>query len=221
MTDLRSIFEFCLKALRELLPALELPASSCRAAPTDGVSQQRLNLVIRLCSLTDTILNWTFINVVLPKKLISVFETDPNPSLRPGQIWKDIILDPGLPKLFFDLHLRVRGHLELGQHVMNCLVQLSSLNGTVFTGPGEVRLKYISNYLAHYLDTIHKLRAIGSIRPKEALSFANIARKVVMFFPPNILLKLQPELLQEFLTQVTQLTCHFLKASTDPGTSVR
>ena len=43
----------------------------------------------------------------LPKKLISVFEADQNPSLRPGATWKELILQPTIVELFFELHLKV------------------------------------------------------------------------------------------------------------------
>ena len=69
----------------------------------------------------------------LPKKLISVFEADQNPSLRPGATWKELILQPTIVELFFELHLKVRHDSELAHHTLNCLVQLSSLNGSAMT----------------------------------------------------------------------------------------
>ena len=97
LTDLKSIFQFCVNALQELLP---------RLAP--GMPVEMSALVLRLVSLAESVLSWTFINVHLPKKLISVFEADQNPSLRPGAGWKDIILQPSVVQLFFGLHLKVR-----------------------------------------------------------------------------------------------------------------
>lgn len=37
----------------------------------------------------------------LPKRLMSVFEQDQNPSLRPGQQWRETFLDPTIVQLFF------------------------------------------------------------------------------------------------------------------------
>ena len=60
----------------------------------------------------------TFINVNLPKKLISVFEADQNPSLRPGATWKELILQPTIVELFFELHLKVyRVTILLGENL--------------------------------------------------------------------------------------------------------
>ena len=96
LTDLKSIFEFCVTALKELTPTL-----------TPNMPPERSNLVLRLTTLAESILSWSFISINLPKKLISVFESDQNPSLRPGASWKDTILNTQIPQLFFELHLKV------------------------------------------------------------------------------------------------------------------
>ncbi len=93
LTDLKSIFEFCIQALKELTPMLTVP-----------IPAEKSNLVLRLSTLAESILSWTFINICLPKKLISVFEADQNPSLRPGAPWKDLILNPEIPQLFFEVN---------------------------------------------------------------------------------------------------------------------
>ena len=83
-------------ALKELTPTL-----------TPNMPPERSNLVLRLTTLAESILSWSFISINLPKKLISVFESDQNPSLRPGASWKDTILNTQIPQLFFELHLKV------------------------------------------------------------------------------------------------------------------
>ena len=95
LTDLKSIFEFCVQALQELCYN-RLHIQFMPPFPPEVT-----NLVLRLCTLCENVLSWTFINVNLPKKLISVFETDQNPSLRPGAAWKDTILQPSIVQLFF------------------------------------------------------------------------------------------------------------------------
>ena len=119
------------------------------------------------------------LKINLPKKLISVFESDQNPSLRPGATWKETIFDATIPQLFFDLHMRVRHDSELSHHTINCLVQLSSLNGTVMTKK-ENRLEYLTNYVSHYLAFIANLAKTGSILPMEALGCSNIFRKIMI-----------------------------------------
>jgi hypothetical protein len=115
--------------------------------------------------------------------------------------------------IVFQLHLKVRHDSELAHHSMACLVQLSSLNGSVLSKK-EDRLQYLANYLTHFLRLLQRLGQAGSIQPNEALGCSNIIRKVMLFFPPSILTSLHPQLLEQFLQHVTHLTCHFMKAST-------
>ena len=84
----------------------------------------------------------TFINVNLPKKLISVFEADQNPSLRPGATWKELVLQPTIVELFFELHLKVRGSAE--RWSPGCVnaagrarQKWQATAGTNFTKPGD------------------------------------------------------------------------------------
>ena len=104
-TDLQNIFRFSVGALRELAANLVLP-----------LNEEMRNLVRRLTVISETVLSWTFINVNLPKKLISVFEADQNPSLRPGAAWKEVMLEPTLVSFFFDLHWRVRADDIISHH---------------------------------------------------------------------------------------------------------
>ena len=81
-----------LRFFTELTPNLTVP-----------IPPERSNLVLRLSTLAESILTWSFISINLPKKLISVFEADQNPSLRPGASWKEVILNQEIPKLFFEV----------------------------------------------------------------------------------------------------------------------
>ena len=67
----------------------------------------------------------------------------------------------------------MRHDSELAHHTLNCLVQLSSLNGSAMTKK-ENRVGYLVNYLSHFLRLMDNLRALGSIRPMEALGCSNI-----------------------------------------------
>ncbi len=70
------------------------------------------------------------------------------------------------------------------------------------------------NYLTHFLGLLQRLGQSGSIQAAEALGCSNIIRKIMLFFPPSILVTLDSQILGQFLQQITQLTCHFLKATT-------
>ena len=115
-----------------------------------------------------------------------------------------------IPFRLFQLHLKVRHDSELCHHTLNCLIQLSSLNGSVMTKK-EARIEYLVNYVTAFLSM---LESLGSIQPMEALGCSNIVRKIMLFFPPSILINLPQPLLEAYLKQITQMTCHFMKAAT-------
>ena len=118
----------------------------------------------------------------------------------------------------FQLHMKVRHDSELAHHTLNCLIQLSSLNGSVMSKK-ESRLEYLSNYLRHFLGLLARLKELGSIQPMEALGCSNIVRKLMLFYPPSLLINIESELLQRYLQQITELTCVFMKASTQKDSS--
>jgi len=62
LTDLKSIFQFCVQALKELTPNLTVP-----------IPPERSNLVLRLSTLAESILTWSFISINLPKKTNQCF----------------------------------------------------------------------------------------------------------------------------------------------------
>ena len=204
-TDLQNIFRFSVGALRELAANLVLP-----------LGEEMRNLVRRLTVISETVLSWTFINVNLPKKLISVFESDQNPSLRPGAAWKEVMLDPSLVSFFFDLHWRVRSEDVISHHTLNCLVQLASLNGQTMNTK-ELRLQYLSNYISSFSSLVANITASGRVAAKEALGLSAMIRKLILFYPPSILVTVQQAGLQKYLEQVVTLTCGFMRAGVGQG----
>jgi len=201
LTDLQNIFKFSVTALKELSENIVLPLST-----------EMSNLLRRLAYIAETVLTWTFINVNLPKKLISVFESDQNPSLRPGAAWKEVMLEPSLVTFFFDFHWRVRTNEDISHHSLNCLTQLASLNGQIMNAK-DLRLQYLSNYIGGFCRLVSSINQTGRISPKEALGISNMLRKLILFYPPSILVQVQADLLQNYLEQVVSLTCTFLRAA--------
>jgi hypothetical protein len=47
------------------------------------------------------------------------------------------------------------------------------------------------------------------IMDREALGISNVVRKLILFFPPPLLVGMPVDILQSFLEQLTQLTCRF------------
>ncbi|XP_046399517.1 exportin-4-like [Ischnura elegans] len=217
-TDLKRIFHFCLQAFGELVKV-------------EGINGQALHLFHHLLSIAQSVLSWGFISSYLPKRLIGVFESvldsEPSPALRLGASWKDIILDPNVINLFFEIHWKVRENPDLSHLSLACLTQLASLNGAVVSAE-NTRIHYLTHYIQAFLKLVNSVQ----IMDREALGISNIVRKLLVYSPPPVLAGLptlrvespsspiagaspsagfQPEehLFHTFLHQMTKLTCQF------------
>uniref|UniRef100_A0A1B6DRC6 Exportin-4 n=2 Tax=Clastoptera arizonana TaxID=38151 RepID=A0A1B6DRC6_9HEMI len=170
-------------------------------------------LLKHLLSISESILNWGFISANLPKRLIGVFEavyeSDQSPSLKLNVSWKDVILNPNLIQLYFDIHWKIRDEPSVAHHSLNCLVQLASLNGPVVANK-DARLQYITTFLQAFIKLVTNIKVMD----REALGISNIMRKVLIFYPPTLLVTLSQDILQGFLQQLTHLTCCFAEGAT-------
>ena len=101
---------------------------------------------------------------------------------------------------------------DIGHHSLNCLVQLASLNGQIMNAKA-LRLQYLANYISSFCRLVSSITQTGRISPKESLGLSNMIRKLILFYPPSILVQVQSELLQSYLEQVVSLTCAFLRAA--------
>ncbi len=122
----------------------------------------------------------------------------------PGPQWCDVFLEPTVVELFYRLHFKVRSLPDLCHHTLNCLTQLASLNGPVMSNK-DVRVQYISHYLTQF---VHFVGGV-ELRAQESLGVSAIFRKLVLFFPPDTLSALNPDLLQTVFLHCTRLTCKF------------
>ena len=98
---------------------------------------------------------------IIPKRLLNACETMANinqtPPLRISGTWKNVMLNSSTVELFHFLYWKVRSNEELQPKAMTCLIQLSTLNGSVFiSGGSEASFMYFSNYLNYYLELLKK-----------------------------------------------------------------
>ncbi|KAB7501683.1 Exportin-4 [Armadillidium nasatum] len=193
-TDLRRIFLFIVSMLGEVI----------KYEGDIKINAELYSLLYKLITIAENTLTWSFISLHLPKRLMSVFEQDQNPSLRPSQQWKETFLDPNIIQLFFKIYWRVRGDWGINCHALNCLIQLASLNGTVLSNR-PVRIKYLTQYLECLFSFLNN----ASIMDEEVLGISNIFRKLLLFFPPSILSCLPEGMFQQLIDHLTALTCKF------------
>ncbi|CAH1119298.1 unnamed protein product [Phaedon cochleariae] len=194
-TDLKRILQFCVYLLAEVVKS------------DPPYSETFIQLTGHLLKITETVFTWGYVSPILPKRLIgiyeSVYESDASPALKLTNTWSEVILNPDLLPLMFQIYWKVRDSDQLAHHSLNCLVQLASLTGTILYSD-EVRIKYVHLYLM----TFFKLISNVTVKSKESLGISNIVKKLTIFFIHDI--PKLPESIQDTLfDEFTRLTCHF------------
>lgn len=148
MKDLLSIFELILKSVEELIKVFNIQEKS------------HTHLLKYFLHILEIILTWGYVTTVIPR-LISTCETLANinqaPPLRLSTQWSEIILSERTLEIFYFVYWKVREHYDLQPKALSCLIQLSTLNGSIFVANGpESSFGYFSNYLKFYLELLKK-----------------------------------------------------------------
>lgn len=193
VTHLRKIFEMAFANLDDLLQTLNLE------------DRVQAHLLLELVTILEQVLMWGYVSPLLPKRLIGLFEsitkTDQTPSLRLNSSWEPVILKPRILEVLFAVYWKVRDIPELQRVTLACLVQLSTLNGTVFQAPHSRKL-YVHSYMTKFL----QLLMSAPIKTCEALSVATTFRKMMLYHSS---VGLEPDVAQSMLQQMFTLTCTF------------
>ncbi|CAI6367793.1 unnamed protein product [Macrosiphum euphorbiae] len=198
--DLRRIFVFSTRALHEI-QNLPQPLS------TDIMTVLKYLLII-----CESILVWGFISTNMPKYLIGMFEgiynSENSPILKLGSEWKDIITNPSTVDLYFQIYWMVRDKPQFSHHCLSCLVQLSSINGNIWTDT-NVRMKYMTNYLQNFI----KLVSTVKILDRESIGISTIIKRIISGYTPSGFMQFPPDIVKSFLENTTHLTCQFAEGA--------
>ncbi|XP_071818411.1 exportin-4-like isoform X2 [Apostichopus japonicus] len=187
--DLKQVFQFALQVLHQLVSS------------PDQMSREASTLLGRILAISEQVLSWDF---SLARPVRSNFESVDSPALKPDRSWKGILLDKQVIELFFKIHIRVRHRHDLCHHVILCLSQLATLRGNIFTGnPAQVE------YLHHFIQCVLHTLNSGEIQDHEALGLSGIFNNLINTHPTGIFVSLPGDVLSSFVTNLTNLTCHF------------
>lgn len=147
-SDLKKVFVMILDSMKELLKVYE------------NTNSMHLHLMKQFLNIMELILTWSFISVMIPKKIISICETvaktNQAPPLRLSIHWESVIMEPMLLDIFFYTYWKVRDNEALQAKALTCLVQLSTLNGPVLNANSSNNLEYLLKYLNHFIPLITK-----------------------------------------------------------------
>ncbi|XP_078047104.1 exportin-4 isoform X2 [Augochlora pura] len=121
--------------------------------------------------------------------------------------WQDVILPPAVQDLFFTLYWKIRSNPQLAHIARICLVQLGTLDGSVFSSK-EMKIQYFSNYTQRFLEFITNIEIID----QEAPGIAQIVKDLTKFISTNFT-TLPEDLVKAFMEQLCRLTCLYVENS--------
>ncbi|GFQ78908.1 exportin-4 [Trichonephila clavata] len=192
-TDLKRLFQYCLQGLSELNKVVP------------PIVQDTAKLFKKFLIIAEQVLTWNFqFAMLLPRKLVGMFESQQSPALRPNGEWHHVFLDPNVIGLFFKLHWQVRENPDLCHHTLQCFHQLASLNGCIMNKKEDR-----CSYLRWFIENLLQLLTSGPLKDYEVIGISNIISRLHVFFPAAYISTLPAEILQAYLVKLTELTCHF------------
>ncbi|ESO89303.1 hypothetical protein LOTGIDRAFT_106479, partial [Lottia gigantea] len=189
--NLKKVFLFCLQVLNEI------------DAQPSPLTREATAVLNRVLSITEQVLSWEFSPKSLLRRRVGLFETNNYVTLKPNEAWRDTLLDRNILQLFFKIHEKARFNSEMAHHSIQCIGQLASLNGVIFTND-ESRKQYLQSFLDGFL---HLLGSI-ELQDFENLGVATIFKNIFMMFPIKIFMALPETHFQACVDHMTRLTCH-------------
>ncbi|KAH9500213.1 Exportin-4 [Bulinus truncatus] len=187
-SDLKQVFMFTLKVLNEI------------EAQPSPLSREATAFLNRILSIAEQVLSWEF--TTRGGSIHQAYCSNPNASLKPPAGWKDVLLEKSTLSLFFRIHQKARFNSEMAHHSLQCLVQLASLNGIVFTE--ETCHQYLTQYIEGFL---HMLSQID-LQEYENFGVACIFKNLLLVFTIQNFNSLDVVLFKSFLQTLTTLTCN-------------
>lgn len=163
---LRKVFQFCQQGLREAANRLG----------TGPVRPEDRNLLRRLLLLSEQLLSWNFqFSMLLPRKLVGLFEAQQTPTLRPGLDWKGAFDET--PQLLLQLYGALSQDGELAHVALQCLLQLATLS---HSGERQQRNTHLKRFIQG------GLLELMAVRPPRA-GITQLLARLALFHPPSLL----------------------------------
>ncbi|KAH7947058.1 hypothetical protein HPB52_007489 [Rhipicephalus sanguineus] len=163
---LRKVFQFCQQGLREAANRLG----------TGPVRPEDRNLLRRLLLLSEQLLSWNFqFSMLLPRKLVGLFEAQQTPTLRPGLDWKGAFDET--PQLLLQLYGALSQDGELAHVALQCLLQLATLS---HSGERQQRNTHLKRFIQG------GLLELMAVRPPRA-GVTQLLARLALFHPPSLL----------------------------------
>ncbi|CAG5123634.1 unnamed protein product [Candidula unifasciata] len=187
-SDLKRVFMFSLQVLSEI---------ETQPSPLSREATAFLN---RILCIAEQVLSWEF-TLRGVRMHTHAFNENPNATLKPPESWRDVLLDKNTLSLFFRIHQKARFNSDMAHHSMQCLVQLASLNGMIFSKDDQ------SQYLTHYIEGLLHMLSNIELQEHENFGVASIFKNLLLMFTIQTFISIDTFLFKSFIQTFTSLTC--------------
>lgn len=168
----------------------------------------------------ELVLSWSYITALIPKRIIKAFESLNNikqqPSLRLSTLWQPIMLRRRTIEIFFVIYWRIREFPSLQQKGINCLIQLSTLSGPVFSQSNSS-----FTYFRDYLELLMLMLKNCDLKSSEVFAVSTIIKKLLMIHNKVEMSKMDDGLVKEFLGAMVLMTLKFMEMSVKEDVSIK
>ncbi|KAH6927260.1 hypothetical protein HPB50_001221 [Hyalomma asiaticum] len=187
VNHLRKVFQFCQQGLREAANRLG----------TGPMRPEDRNLLRRLLQLSEQLLSWNFqFSMMLPRKLVGLFESQQTPTLRPGMDWKGAFDET--PQLLLQLYGALSQDGELAHVALQCLLQLATLSHS-----GERQQR--NTHLKHFFEG--GLLELMAVRPPRS-GITQLLARLALFHSFALL---PAELHVPYIERLCDLSCYLFQ----------
>lgn len=196
-TKLPEIFVFLVNLLRKVASAV---------SPSSPPIQEIINLLDNILQVIIEVLDWRF-NQSSIDYLTTTYKSISGTSVAPGPSWRPLLVDStDLRDILFQLYPLVRQNPTISHTVRYVVLLLSSVTGTVFSGPESKK-----DYMVHMLGGIMRLLSLvtGLNNAEDMLElggFSQVLQRFVSNFKLEALAAIPTDAYKAFLMEYVRLT---------------
>ncbi|CAG2100589.1 unnamed protein product [Medioppia subpectinata] len=148
-THLKSIFRCVVSTL----------VTHLRISDAESRGPEWTQLATKLLRICDFILSWNFdVITIFSSQYAKHVDSIENPVLQPAIDWKEVLLDGDVISIFMEMHLclRTANDEKLFHYSLQCINQLSSLNGPIIIN-AENRSKFLKTIITGTIGLVNQI----------------------------------------------------------------
>ncbi|CAG2171290.1 unnamed protein product, partial [Oppiella nova] len=168
-------------------------------------------LASKLLRICDFILSWNFdVITIFSSQYAKHVDSIENPVLQPAIDWKEVLLDGDVISIFMEMHLclRTTNDEKLMHYSLQCINQLSSLNGPIIIN-AENRSKFLKTIITGTIGLVKQV--CDTITIAEVVPISTVINRICVRLQSRDQINfVDISLLKSFLEMMAQITCKII-----------